>query len=252
MLEPSDVAAWTGVELGAVLAGGHRSAVVEARRGAERLAVRRSRRSVASLAWELDLLVELDRRGFLVPTPVPTDGGALSSGPVSVHRWVDGREPSSDEDWHSVVEELHRLHREFADHPQRPDGSTVLDLRTARISVDADLDAVPDDVAATCLEHLERMSGAAVGLIHGDPGQDNLRITGDGRVGLIDWDESRCDVTHLDLANLGVAVLDGEERRLAENAADAWECLNAWVAEPDYARRRFDGLVRRVAPSPES
>ena len=245
MIDASEVSAWSGVVLGDVLAGGHRSAVVEACCGEERLVVRRSRRSAASLQWELELLVELDRRGFLVPTPVPADDGSLRVDAVSLHRWVDGREPSSEADWALVIGELRRVHREFAGHPQRPDCSTVLGLRTARSSVDADLDAVPDDVAAVCLGHLERVADSPVSLIHGDPGPDNIRITADGRVGLIDWDESRVDVSDLDLANLGVPALDGERRRLVERAADAWECLNAWVAEPGYARRRFDQLLSR-------
>ncbi len=72
-------------------------------------------------------------------------------------------------------------------------------------------------------------------------------LADDGRVGLLDWDESRVDAVHRDVANLGVRVLDDGEHQRALRCADAWEAANAWTAEPAYARRRLAQL--RAGPA---
>lgn len=71
----------------------------------------------------------------------------------------------------------------------------------------------------------------------------NLHITDDGQLGLLDWDESRVDVTWHDLSNLGIQVLDDDAHERAQRLSDVWEAANAWTAEPDYARRRLARLV---------
>jgi len=72
------VAAWSGVVLESPVPDGHRNEVWAARSPDGRCAVRRSRRSSASLQWELELIEHLDRAGFLVPVPVRTSDGQLS------------------------------------------------------------------------------------------------------------------------------------------------------------------------------
>ena len=49
-----------------------------------------------------------------------------------------------------------------------------------------------------------------------------------------------------------VRVSPDVHRAASVAAARDGKSLNAWVAEPDYARRRFDELVRRGTTSPES
>jgi Phosphotransferase enzyme family len=87
--------AWEGLDVGSLLEGGHRNEVWAGSIGDLRVAIRRSRRSVNSLAWELDLLQQLDRRGFVVPLPIATNDGRLSHEGVIVQQWIDGREPST-------------------------------------------------------------------------------------------------------------------------------------------------------------
>ena len=82
-----------------------------------------------------------------------------------------------------------------------------------------------------------------VSVIHGDPGAANIRIDGNGRVGLLDWDESRVDITWHDLSNLGVQVLDDRTQRRAERLSHAWEAANGWTTEPGYAQRRLRALL---------
>ncbi len=239
-----DVGAWPGLDLIAPVTGGSRNQVWRGRLDGEVVAVRRSRRPEASLAWELDLLERLDAIGFRVPTTVPGDDGRRSVGGVVVQTWLDGRPPSSRADWASVAHELRRLHADTAGYRQRPGCSSVRDLKAVRRSVDADLDAIPPAVATRIEAVFDEMDDVPLAVVHGDPGPENIRIGADGSVGLLDWDESRVDLTWHDLSNLGIQILDDDDHRRAQLLSHAWEVANGWLEEPEYARRRLM-LLRR-------
>lgn len=211
-----------------------------------RVAVRRSRRSPESLAWELDLLELLAARGFHVPAVVRSDDGARAVGGVVVQEWITGREPESTADWRLVADELDRVHSAMRDVVQRPGCHVVTDIDRHGASVDADLRALPDDDAALVLGVFGTAHRSPVSLVHGDPCAANIRIDEGDRVWLLDWDESRVDLTWHDLSNLGVQVLHDDDHRIAKRLSDAWEAVNAWLAEPVYARMRLDNLTRRV------
>lgn len=240
-----DVSAWSQLELEAPVAGGHRNEVWSGWWRDERVAVRRSRRSAESLAWELALIADLERAAFVVPSVVPTDAGLASAGGVVVQRWIEGHPPATADEWALVASELGRLHSVFAGRQQRPGCHVLHELDLAGRSVDADLAEIPVEVATELLDIFATASDARVSVVHGDPAPSNLRITAAGQVGLLDWDESRVDVTLLDLAHLGVRVLDEAQHAGALALADAWEVANAWVAEPDYARARWQELRSR-------
>lgn len=203
------------------------------------VAVRQSRRSPESLAWELNLLRQLSAEGVLVPLPIPTDSGADHDGGIVVQHWIDGRAPHSPADWQLVLVELQRVHQlALPTIGQRPGCCAVADLHRHRRSVDADLDAIPNDLARELAQVFSIAASHPLSLIHGDPGASNVRITDDQRVGLLDWDESRIDTRWLDLAGLGDASpLRGPERAAGQKLSTAWETANAWTAEPAYARR---------------
>ncbi|MCA1655516.1 MAG: phosphotransferase [Pseudonocardiaceae bacterium] len=235
-----DLAPWGSPALVARLGGGHRNEVY---RIAGDLVARRSRRSVQSLDWELDLLDHLSRNDFVVPTVVPAHDGRCHADGIVVQRWLDGREPAGD-DWALVAAELRRLHALLADWPRRPDLPAIRDLLTADRGGDVDLTAMPAAAVAACRAAWRAVWRAGPGpltVIHGDPGAANLRMAG-GRVGFLDWDESRVDHWWLDLADLPTPVLSPADQALAKAAVDAWEAANAWGLEPDYARRRLAHL----------
>lgn len=235
--------AWSGLVVGASLTGGHRNRVWDAALGDRRVVVRRSRRPRGSLTWELDLLGALHRAGFGVAEVVPADNGERAVEGYVVQTWVAGRQPASAGDWEAVAAELERLHHLFAGVAQRPGCRVVTELGPTSRSVDARLSTLPADVRALVLHEFASVRDAPVGVVHGDPGPDNIRIDTDGRVWLFDWDESRVDVTWHDLSNLGVRVLPPAIHRRAVRLSHAWEVANAWVAEPDYARRRLAQLT---------
>jgi Ser/Thr protein kinase RdoA (MazF antagonist) len=237
---------WDGLRLVERLTGGHRNEVWSGMLGETPVAVRRSRRSPTSLRWELDLLVELARRGFHVAEPIATSDGSMTHNATVVQRWVDGRDPSSDADWTLVAAELGRLHDDCRDVEQRPGCCAVTELVTQRRSVDADLDQVPPDAATLLTDVFEELVDVPISLIHGDPDASNIRIDDHDRVWLLDWDESRVDVVWHDLSNLGVPVLKAPDHKRAQRLSDAWEALNAWTSEPDYARSRLAELRKRT------
>ncbi|MEL7208950.1 MAG: phosphotransferase, partial [Actinomycetota bacterium] len=225
-------------------AGGARNQVWRGRLNGVAVAVRQSRRPADSLAWELDLLAHLGRNGFRVPTTVPCDDGRRSAGSVVAQTWLEGHQPSSEAEWGRVAGELQRLHAATADYGQRPGCATVRELRASRQSVDADLDAIPVVVAERILAVFDQLGDVPAAVVHGDPGPENIRIGAEGSVGLLDWDESRVDLTWHDLSNLGVQVLGDADHRGAQLLSNAWEAANGWVLERDYALRRLRLLDR--------
>ena len=239
------VSAWSGVELIEPVDEGNRNEVWRGTLAGESVAVRRSRRSPASLEWELSLIGNLHAAGFVVPTVVTADDGSQSIDGVVVQRWIEGRPPSSDADWHAVAAELRRLHALTPQPRQRPDCCVVTELSAQRTSVDADLDAIASADRAVIESVFETFVGVPTSVIHGDPDPSNIRITADGQVGLLDWDESRVDVVFHDLSNLGVRVLDVDDHERAQDLSNAWEATNAWTAEPLYATSRMQRLRQR-------
>jgi Ser/Thr protein kinase RdoA (MazF antagonist) len=225
---PMDLSPWGSPPLGERLGGGHRNDVYRA----GDWVVRRSRRSRASLEWELDLLDHLSRNGFTVPAVVPTQDGRRHVDGVVVQEWLPGREPA-DADWPLVADELRRLHTLMAGWPPRPDFPGTRELLTSDQGGDVDLTRMPASVVAACRKAWRALTGPTT-VVHGDPCAANIRVQ-DRQVGLLDWDEARVDHPWLDLADL-----PGQQATATASAAiNAWEAANAWFMEPTYARRRL-------------
>lgn len=209
--------------------GGHRNEVFRLDGG---LVARRSKRSVASLEWELDLLEHLAAHGFLVPEVVPAGARRHVDG-VVVQRWLDGHEPT---DWVPVVAELSRLHTLLVGWPPRPDFPGTRDFLTIDRGGDVDLTAMPPDAVAACRSAWRALTGPST-VVHGDPCAANIRVDG-RRVGFLDWDEARVDHPWLDLADITGIDLPPA----AHAAVNAWEAANGWLVEPHYARQRLAQL----------
>ncbi len=242
-----EVAAWTGVKLFAPLPGGARNTVLLARRDSQRLVVRRSTRSPAALAWELDLLEHLAGHGISVPRLVPADDGRRHVNGVLVHRFVEGHPPGDDADWRRVVAVLTAVHELTVGWPQRPGFASSRQLLTADRGGDVRLDAMPAEaVQAVRAAWIPVLTGPDC-VNHGDVGAGNVLVDG-ARVTLLDWDEARVDVPWFDFAFLPetVEVPAAVDRQRLVTAGVAWEAATCWVPEPTYAAGRLAQLYARL------
>jgi hypothetical protein len=92
------LAAWGPLTIVGSLGGGNRNAVLELRRGRERLVARASRRPNASLDWKSTCSVYLASRGFRVPAIIPALDGRRHLEGVVVQSWLEGTPPEPG-DW---------------------------------------------------------------------------------------------------------------------------------------------------------
>lgn len=186
--------------------------------------VRCTRPPADALEWERDLLAHLEREGFLT-------GG------------VDGRPPSSEDDWHAVADELGRLHTSTLGWPQRPGCCCARQLLTRVRGGDVDLVEMPSGAVTLMRAAWAELPDGPDAVVHGDPGPRNVRLTVDGRVALLGWDDARVDCPWFDLADLPVRRLRSADAAVAGAASHAWEAAHAWSREPNYARWRLDLLA---------
>lgn len=228
---------WGPLRVVGRLGGGNRNEVLEVRQGTQRLVARRSRRSAASLTWEVRLLEHLARCGVRVPAIVPAQDGRAHVDGVLVMSWLGGRSPRAG-DWPAVAATLRKVHDFTRGWPQRPGAASTRQLLTFERGGDVDLARMPAEAVSACRRAWAALAGSAEAVVHGDPGPTNIRITASG-VGLLDWDESRVDATDLDLAELPGADLPPDRLAVVRAAATAWEAANGWTVEPSYARRQL-------------
>jgi Ser/Thr protein kinase RdoA (MazF antagonist) len=235
------------VELVSPLAGGARNPVWLARRGDQRLVVRRSTRPPVSLDWELGLLDFLDRHGIGVPRTLPADDGRRHVDSVLVQRFVDGAKPQTSADWRRVVEVLVEVHRLTVGWPQRPGFATSQELQTTDRGGDVRLDLLPSGATGLVRAAWRPIATGTECVVHGDVGGGNVLVH-DDRVILLDWDEARVDVPWFDYAFLPdeVAVPSPVDRETLATAGLAWEVATCWAPEPDYAARCLGQLWERV------
>jgi Ser/Thr protein kinase RdoA (MazF antagonist) len=219
------------------LAGGVANDVWSVRINGQLAVARRGSRSDADLAWETALLQHLDREGLTVPAPIPTTDGQLFADGVVVMTYVEGGPPTTVADWRRVADTLRHLHRLTAGWPQRPGWRSSTDLLQAETGTRINLGAMPAEGVARCRAAWARIVGQPTSVVHGDPNPRNIRITAD-RVALIDWDESRVDISTLDLVlPHNAAALDDATHDIAAQAWAAWEAAVCW--DDDHSRKRL-------------
>ena len=221
----------------APLAGGVANDVWSLRVNGQLAVGRFGARSDADLAWETKLLQRLDRGGLTVPLPIPTADGRLFAGSLVVMTYVEGGPPETQADWRRVADTLRVLHGLTQGWPQRPGWRSSTDLLHAQTGTKIDLGTMPAEAVARCRAAWARFAGRETCVVHGDPNQDNVRMTAD-RVALIDWDESHVDVPDLDLVlPHNAAGLDNGAYEIAAQASAAWEAAVCW--DDDYSAKRL-------------
>lgn len=217
--------------------------------GAECVVRATKRTGEAELAWELDLLADVNSHGLRAPSVLATTDGRRHVDGVVVYRRLTGGPPRTTADWEAVAAYLARVHALGLGRSQRSGFVSAADLVQADAGSGIDLREMPEEAAGRCRTAWGRLASLPRTVIHGDPGENNIFIEG-GDVALIDWDEARVDTPWFDLAALpdDACPLTGRDRWVARQAASAWEAALAWSTDREYAEWRLD----QVAPLGES
>jgi Ser/Thr protein kinase RdoA (MazF antagonist) len=233
---------WGGnATITAKLSGGTRSDVWAVQIEGRPHTLRRSRRPLAAVDWELDLIQFLSSQGVGVPSVLPTTDGSRTYGRFFALSWIEGRPPRTDAEWREVATTLEHVHELTRSWPQRPTFASTVDLLTSWAGGDVNLSLMPRTAVEQCRKAWLPLIGERTSAIHGDP-RGNVLITERGVV-FIDWDEARVDVSMLDLADLPGEHAPPAVLAVARRAASAWEAAASWSLEPDYARRRLAELA---------
>jgi len=235
-LERSD--AWGELRIVRELPGGNRNPVLLVERAGERYVAKGTRRSAEAFQWLEGVHAQARHVGLMVPETVRSRNGNLVEGGVTLERFIDGRpaDAGSLARLRSLLRSFHDATRAMA---QRPGFASSAAMVERRSGGDIELDAMPAELVELCRAAWGQLAGAPRSVVHGDLQRENILVTSEGAVALVDWDEARVDASILDEVALSVA-LGGRPRpgwEAAEAALRAWEVASCWELEPAFARR---------------
>ncbi len=194
------------------------------------LVFKSTRRSEAALAWLAPVHDAAEGAGLRVPRLRPSRRGRLCEGGWTCEALIEGR-PFPATRLAQLADPLAALHAACCALPQRPGFASARELMTLDDGGDMHLAALPGPVAETVRDAWHALAHRPETAIHGDLNPGNLLQCPDGRIALLDWDESRRDLALFDLGQLG--PVDSREWR----AILAWEVACSWASEPAYAAR---------------
>ena len=229
------------------LSGANRNPVLLVELGGEPFVARETRRSAEALSWLEAVHAQAREVGLVTPDAVRSRDGNLVEDGVSLQHFIEGRPPDA-QNLARLRSLLRSLHEATRGARQRPGFASSAALVRQPRAGDIDLSTMPADVVGACRAAWERLADAPRSVVHGDLRRENILVTPDGTVALVDWDEARVDASILDEVALSIA-LGGRPRpgwEAAETALRAWEVASCWGLEPTYARRlaaRLPGLL---------
>ncbi len=235
--------AWGDLRFLGRLEGGYRNTVLLVECNGERLVAKSTRRSPEAIAWLNDIYDVAEAVGIEVPHLVPSSGGQLVEGGVTVERWIDGA-PLAEADYEAAAQVIKRFHSATRGWPQRPSFASSQELLGRTRGGDVNLGLMPPDLVRVCREAWGTLATEPQSAVHGDVNPSNMLRTPDGRIALVDWDEARCDVSALDLVALsaGRPDISQESPPHLMRAFEAWEVAVCWQVEPEHAR----AIARRL------
>ena len=183
------------------LPGGHRNLAYRTVGLDRDVVLKSTRRTLEAIAWLDPAHAAARRSGFVVPDLIESAGGRLIEDGWTCETLVRGR-PFAPGEMPDVLPLIAQFHEATASLPQRPGFRSSRDLITATAGGDVDLGAMPDDLVVRCRAAWRAVSGRPEAVVHGDLNPGNVIRCPDGRIGLIDWDECRRDLTLFDLGPL--------------------------------------------------
>ncbi len=230
--------AWGEIRVVRELPGGNRNPVLLVERAGERFVAKGTRRSAEAVAWLERVHAQARDVGLVVPEAMRSRAGNLVEDGVTLERFLEGR-PADARSLTRLRAVLRSFHEATRQLPQRPGFASSAAMVQRRSAGDIDLDRMPPDLVEVCRAAWSRLADVPHSVVHGDLQRDNVLVTPEGDVALVDWDEARVDASILDDVALSVA-LGGRPRpgwEAAEAALRAWDVASCWELEPAFARR---------------
>lgn len=217
------------------LSGGHRNRAFRTVGLRNELVFKSTRRPKDAIEWLVPVHELAESCDFVIPKLIRNKHGMLVEDGWTCEIFIAG-EPFDIADLPSIVCDVSHFHQRAAAIAQRPGFLASQDLLNFDVGGDVDLTSMPDDVTERCREAWRRLSPGLCTVVHGDLNPSNLIRCSDGRVGIVDWDECRRDLSLFDIGQLKPLGPD-EQKAIA-----AWEIACSWQLEPDYARQLITQL----------
>lgn len=221
------------------LSGGHRNAVFRTSGLDQDFVFKSTRRSEGQLRWLTPVQDAAEAAGIIVPRLIATRDRALNGESWTCEPFIDGR-PFQPEELPQIAGQIAAFHLAAKALPQRPEFCASYELEATSLGGDADMRALPEDIAELCLRAWAALDGPT-GVVHGDLGAGNLIHTTAGPA-LIDWDEARVDALSFDRIRTQPESATAAEK----SAALAWEVASGWGIEPEHARLCARVLKARI------
>ncbi len=225
---------WGDFKFICILEGGYRNQVFLLEQAGKRFVTKTTRRSEAALNWLEPVHLVAEKVGFMVPKLIATSQGYLTVNGLTLEPFIEGETPLATQlaDFEAQLKLFHDLSKFLL---QRPDFASSLELLHQTKGGDVDLTAMPAVLVNQCREIWATYKDEPTAVIHGDINLNNLLLTAEGKIALLDWDEARVDLRLFDSLALRKAlgqVLNSSELALL----NAWEVAVCWLVEPEHAR----------------
>jgi hypothetical protein len=225
--------AWGEYKVLEPLEGGFRNTAFLVEAHNTKRVAKTTRRNEAAMRWLKPVHAAAQQAGFITPDLIASTNGTLVVNGVTLETFIEGHAPTPQQllEMQPQIQTFHDLTREI---PQRPGFASSIQLLHETSGGDVNLNTMPNELVTLCREHWREHANQAQSVVHGDLNANNVLITNDGKYGLVDWDETRVDISDFDtqaLLRTSGATLDLRNTTWL----DAWEVAVCWQVEPEYA-----------------
>ncbi|MEM7132840.1 MAG: phosphotransferase [Chloroflexota bacterium] len=236
----SALASWGQPVVLQSLSGGYRNRAWLIQSGSQLYVAKTTRRCESAMQWLNSVFDAAESVGFVVPRLIPSQVGSLVVNGLTVEPYIDD-EPGTAANLLELIPLIFQFHKLTSHLPQRPTFASSIQLLEQDTGGDVDFSSMPSHLVVSCRQAWRTLAQKPQSVVHGDLNPSNILITPDKRPALIDWDESRVDLSCFDW--LAIAK-EGQAAPEERQALLAWEIAVCWHVEPDYAQKLAQEFIK--------